>query len=92
MKLILGFAVISGFCLALLAAAPEEKLPKPQYDAKGDLLRPADYRDWEFLSAGYGMNYTPLPAAPRCSPTSSYSGGPTRSFSRVASGRSSRCL
>jgi len=45
MKLILGFAVISGFCLALMAAAPEEQLPKPQYDAKGDLLRPADYRD-----------------------------------------------
>ena len=61
MKLILGFAVISGFCLALLAAAPEEQLPKPQYDAKSNLLRPADYRDWEFLSAGYGMNYSPAP-------------------------------
>ncbi|MFZ0885469.1 MAG: hypothetical protein WAN14_18855, partial [Candidatus Acidiferrales bacterium] len=43
------------------AAATEEKSPKPQYDAKGDLLRPADYRDWEFLSAGYGMNYSPPP-------------------------------
>jgi hypothetical protein len=64
MKLILGFAVISGFCLALLAAAPEEKSSKPQYDAKSNLLRPADYRDWEFLSAGYGMNYTPAPGGP----------------------------
>ncbi len=46
-------------CLALLGAAPEQKSSEPQahYDAKGDLLRPADYRDWEFLSAGYGMNY-----------------------------------
>src|SRR4029077_11063175 len=43
----------------LLAAAPEEKSPKPQYDAKGNLQRPADYRDWEFLSAGFGMNYSP---------------------------------
>lgn len=61
MKLVFAFAVIAAFCLILLAAAPEEKLPKPQYDAKGNLLRPADYRDWEFLSAGYGMNYSPAP-------------------------------
>lgn len=61
MKPILGFAMISAFCLVLLAAAPEEKSPKPQYDAKGNLQRPADYRDWEFLSAGFGMNYSPDP-------------------------------
>jgi len=46
---------------ALLAAAPDEKMPKPQYDEKGQLLRPADYRAWIFLSAGYGMNYSPAP-------------------------------
>jgi hypothetical protein len=63
MKLVLGFAVISTFSLVLLAEAPEDKSPKPQYDAKGNLLRPADYRDWEFLSAGYGMNYTPAPGS-----------------------------
>jgi hypothetical protein len=62
MKLLFGFAVISAFCLVLLAA-PEEKSPRPQYDAKGNLLRPADYRDWEFLSAGYGMNYSPAPGS-----------------------------
>src|SRR5580700_6281401 len=45
----------------LLAAAPAEKLPKPQYDDKGQLMRPADYREWMFLSAGYGMNYSPEP-------------------------------
>jgi len=61
MKLVLGFAPISAFCLVLPAAAPEEKSPKPQYDSKGNLLRPADYRDWEFLSAGYGMNYSRAP-------------------------------
>ena len=59
--LVFGVAVISVFCLVLLAAGPEEKSAKPQYDAKGNLLRPADYRDWEFLSAGYGMNYSPAP-------------------------------
>ena len=39
MKFLFGFAVISAFCLVLLAAATEEKSPKPQYDAKGNLLR-----------------------------------------------------
>src|SRR6202051_2409582 len=48
-------------CLALLAAAPEEKAAKPQYDQKGQLIRPDDYREWMFLSAGYGMNYSPGP-------------------------------
>jgi Cytochrome P460 len=48
-------------CLALLAAVPEEKAPKPQYDQDGQLFRPADYREWMFLSAGYGMNYSPGP-------------------------------
>lgn len=61
MKHVLTLGVISAFCLVLLAAAPEEKSPKPQYDAKGNLQRPPDYRDWEFLSAGFGMNYSPAP-------------------------------
>ncbi len=50
-------------CLALLAAAPGEKTSKPQYDEKGQLLRPADYREWMFLSAGFGMNYSPAPGS-----------------------------
>jgi Cytochrome P460 len=48
-------------CLVLLAAGADEKGPKPQYDEKGRLQRPADYREWMFLSAGYGMNYSPGP-------------------------------
>ncbi len=28
---------------------------------KGELVRPADYREWMFLSAGFGMNYSPEP-------------------------------
>ena len=57
---VIAFAVI---CLFLLAAAPEEKMPKPQYDDKAQLLWPADYREWMFLSAGYGMNYSPEPGS-----------------------------
>jgi hypothetical protein len=60
-KPVFGFTVIFAFCLVLLAAGPKEKWPGPQYDGEGNLLRPADYRDWEFLSAGYGMNYSPAP-------------------------------
>jgi hypothetical protein len=50
MTLVRSFAVLSAFCL-LLVARPEENSLKPQYDAKGHLVRPADYRDGEFLSA-----------------------------------------
>ena len=39
--------VLGVVCLAVLAAAPEEKMPKPQYDEKGQLLRPTDYREIE---------------------------------------------
>ena len=50
-------------CLTLLAAAPEGTMPQPRYDEKGQLLRPDDYREWMFLSAGYGMNYSPGPGS-----------------------------
>jgi cytochrome P460 len=63
MKKILCLVVLGMACLAVLAAAPEEKMPKPQYDEKGQLLRPTDYREWMFLSAGYGMNYSPEPGS-----------------------------
>jgi len=57
------FAAVASLLAAslFLAAAPEEKSPRPQYDEKGQLQRPADYREWMFLSAGYGMNYSPGP-------------------------------
>jgi hypothetical protein len=60
-KLFLSAVLMVTGCLALLATAPEEKGPKPQYDEKGQLVRPADYREWMFLSAGFGMNYSPEP-------------------------------
>jgi hypothetical protein len=60
-KSFLAAVLLFTLCLLLLAAAPEEKGPKPQYDQKGQLLRPPDYREWMFLSAGFGMNYSPEP-------------------------------
>jgi hypothetical protein len=59
MKSVLAAVAAVFVGLAPLAAAAAEQTPKPRYDAQGNLLRPSDYRDWEFLSAGYGMNYTP---------------------------------
>jgi hypothetical protein len=61
MKNFLLSVLVLTAAFALLAAAPDEKMPRPQYDEKGQLLRPADYREWIFLSAGYGMNYSPAP-------------------------------
>ena len=61
MKSVLCSVLVVVTCLALLVAAPEEKAAKPQYDQKGQLIRPDDYREWMFLSAGYGMNYSPGP-------------------------------
>jgi hypothetical protein len=63
MKPVLTAALLFAACLALLAASPEEKSDKPQFDAKGQLLRPDTYREWMFLSAGYGMNYSPEPGS-----------------------------
>ncbi len=54
--------IVFSFCLAALPTSPDER-PKPQYDEKGNLLRPTDYRDWQYLSAGYGMNYSPAPGS-----------------------------
>ncbi len=61
-KIILALLALAA-CVALLAAAPGAKMPKPQYNAKGQLLRPADYREWIFLSSGFGMNYSPAPGS-----------------------------
>lgn len=62
MKCILSALLLFGLCFVLLAAS-EGNSPKPQYDAKSQLLRPDDYREWIFLSAGYGMNYSPAPGS-----------------------------
>ena len=63
MKPVLSFAGLFAICLVLLTAGPKENSLKPQYDANGNLMRPSDYRDWEFLSAGYGMSYSPAPGS-----------------------------
>jgi hypothetical protein len=92
MKLVFGFAVISAFCLVLLAAAPKEQSPKPQYDAKGNLLR-ADGLPRRGVSVrGYGMNYTPAPGSPEVFTNVFVQHCAYEEFLKGGTGGSSRCL
>lgn len=63
MKQCLGIFLLLAASLAVTGADNSTQNPKPQYDEKGRLLWPADYREWMFLSAGYGMNYSPTPGS-----------------------------
>ena len=49
--------------VTIAAAPPEEAAEKPQYNKSGELQRPENYREWIFLSAGLGMNYSPAPGS-----------------------------
>jgi cytochrome c553 len=54
---VLGLALATAFSLAIRAQAPADG---PRYSGTA-LIRPADYREWVFLSSGLGMNYDPPP-------------------------------
>ena len=45
----------------LVFAAPDPDNDRPQYTKGGELVRPDNYREWIFLSSGFGMNYSPAP-------------------------------
>jgi hypothetical protein len=60
----LGLLLITAVaCAASLSAvtqppaAPEVRSTEPQYDEKGDLKRPADFRTWVFVGANIGLAY-----------------------------------
>jgi cytochrome P460 len=69
-----AFAVVALVCLAAnvvvagqqrqvsTASAPSEA---PRYTNGSNLIRPADYREWVFVSSGLGMEYTPRPGSER---------------------------
>ena len=62
MKRTMALAVLFLVAAALLwqpgkhAAAPDNA---PRYTQDGKLLKPANYREWVYLSSGLGMNYRP---------------------------------
>jgi hypothetical protein len=57
----------AGACTALLLAGAATCLadPAPSFDASGELARPADYREWIYLTTGLDMFYGPIAAAMR---------------------------
>jgi hypothetical protein len=54
-------AAVLGGATLLSAGARKIKPASVPYNQKSELLRPVDYREWMFLSAGYGMSYSPGP-------------------------------
>src|SRR5215831_20337488 len=40
------------------ASADSASANHPSYNADGKLALPANYRDWTFLTSGFGMNYS----------------------------------
>jgi hypothetical protein len=62
----LALALIAA-AAALIGADPPQAADGPQYTKEGKLARPANYREWIFLSSGLGMTYGPLasPGDPR---------------------------
>jgi hypothetical protein len=74
-----GILALSGF-VALSAQQPSRTQAKPaapkpvtngpaeagpRYTAAGDLIRPTDFRDWSFVTAGLGMTYNEPTGAAR---------------------------
>lgn len=61
-RLSLGGIAVTLAAIVLFGASQPSSADGPQYNAKGELLFPANYREWVFLSSGLGMNYGPLAA------------------------------
>jgi hypothetical protein len=57
----------AGACTALLLAAAATCLadPAPSFNGSGQLARPADYREWIYLTTGLDMFYGPVASAMR---------------------------
>lgn len=56
-------ATTAAAAFGILAGAAEMPADTPQYDAKGNLIFPTDYREWVFLSSGLDMSYSPKASA-----------------------------
>jgi hypothetical protein len=58
-RLVPASLVVVAFTAVVFLAASSDPMPqRPQYTGDNHLLRPADYRDWIFLSSGLGMSYS----------------------------------
>jgi len=57
-----GGLAVTLAAFALIGAGQPSTAEGPRFNDKGELLFPANYREWIFLSSGLGMNYGPLAA------------------------------
>ena len=58
MKVTLLAVLLGLFAGMVHAGAPDAPSTRPQYTVDGKLLKPVNYRDWVFLTSGFGMNYS----------------------------------
>jgi hypothetical protein len=57
-KVIAGCSVVFGLAfLSVVGHAQSAASDGPQWVGETELLRPTDYREWVFLSSGFGMTY-----------------------------------
>jgi hypothetical protein len=63
-KVVVVLLVAYGTAFSLALRAQETRGDGPRYTGTA-LVRPADYREWIFLSSGLGMTYEPPSANPR---------------------------
>jgi Cytochrome P460 len=57
-----GLMYIGGSLVSMRAAGQADE--RPHYEGKTHLVRPANYREWMFVSSGLGMEYGPTPRNP----------------------------
>lgn len=63
-----GMCVLAGVVLTHVVLRPPHPVKAasayaPSYAKNGDMLPPADYREWVYLTSGIDMSYTPNPDA-----------------------------
>jgi hypothetical protein len=67
MKPIIMFAALLAALSVVLWNVPSEaqtnNADAPRYSSSGQLIRPANYREWVFVTSGLGMTYGPVQAA-----------------------------
>src|SRR5579862_3889250 len=67
-KIAMVLGVAYAFSFSLAAGAQQGPGDGPRFANGNDLVRPADYREWIYLSSGLGMTYQP-PAGRTAAPT-----------------------
>jgi hypothetical protein len=55
--------ILSAMVIGDSMGASGQDMSRPRYTG-GNLVRPADYREWVYLSSGLGMNYNPTAGGP----------------------------